>query len=83
MDQGHAAAREWPRPSLTLFLLLILFFVFVSIVFSVSLLDDKIGWRWLAVMSFFGVVDLVIAYLVEMGIAILDVDPANPGLAGA
>jgi hypothetical protein len=58
------------RRSLTLFLSLILFFVFVSIMFSVSLLDDRIGWLWLAAMSFFGVVDLAMAYLLEMEIAI-------------
>jgi uncharacterized membrane protein HdeD (DUF308 family) len=74
--------RNETRPSLTIFLLLVLFFVFVSIMFSVSLLDDKIGWGWLIVMSFFGLVDLIAAYLLEMGIAILDVDPPPPGQAG-
>jgi hypothetical protein len=59
------------RPSLTSFLLLVVFFVFVSIMFSVSLLDDRIGWLWLAIMSVFGVTDLVWAYLWEMEIATL------------
>ena len=58
------------KPSLTLFLLLVLFFVFVSIRFSVSLPDHRIGWLWLAVMSLFGLADLVRAYQLEMEIAI-------------
>ena len=55
--------------ALALFLFLLLFFIVVSIMFSVSLLDSKIGWLWLTGMGIFGMIDLALAYLLEMELA--------------
>jgi hypothetical protein len=65
-------AERQNRTAFALFLLLVLFFVLVSIMFSVSVLDDKIGWPWLVVMSLFALADLIFAYQLEMEIPILD-----------
>lgn len=64
--------RDEARPSLSFFLFLTLFFVLLSIMFSVSMPGNKIGWTWFVVMSIFGLLDLVVAYLLVREIAILD-----------
>jgi hypothetical protein len=51
--------------------LLWLFFVFFieSLMFSVTLLAPQINWSWLAVMTVFGAVNLLLAYQLSMEIA--------------
>ena len=51
--------------------------------FSISMLDDKIGWVWLAVMSGFGLADLLAAYTLEMEIAISYGEAADTDDMGA
>ena len=55
--------------ALTLFLLLLVFFICISVMFSVSLLNSRIGWLWLAGMAAFGLVDLFFAYLLQIELA--------------
>ena len=58
------------RPdTLTFFLALLLLFVGVSVMFSVSLLNSRIGWPWLIGMSALGLCDLFLAYLLEIELA--------------
>jgi hypothetical protein len=77
---GHAAvdwigamrsARDATRPSLALFLLLTFVFFILSIMFAVTMLDKEIVLSWLVVTCIFGLVDLILAYLLEMELATL------------
>jgi hypothetical protein len=50
------------------FLLLLLFFLIESMMFSVTLLASRIGWEWSMGMSVVGALNLSLAYMLEMEI---------------
>ncbi|PPQ28848.1 hypothetical protein [Rhodopila globiformis] len=58
------------RTALVYLLTLILVFFIESLMFSVTLLAATIGWKWLGAMTVIGLLNLGLAYALEMELAV-------------